>query len=82
MLSKDCDNSWHNVVAYGNLASILERFAQKGSNIYVEGRVRKRKYTDRDGNEKESAEVVAQSVELLDPRPSNGAPRQQDNLDF
>ena len=64
------ETTWHNVVAYGSLASVMERFVQKGSNLYVEGRIRKRKYNDRDGNEKESVEVVAQSVELLDPKQS------------
>ncbi len=64
------ETTWHNVVAYGSLASVMERFVQKGSNLYVEGRIRKRKYTDRDGNEKESVEVVAQNVELLDPKQS------------
>ncbi len=66
--------TWHNVNVYGNLASIVERFVQKGSNVFLEGRIRKRKYTDRDGNEKEAVEVVAQSIEILDPRPSGTRP--------
>lgn len=66
------DTTWHNVNAYGNNASVVERFVQKGSNLFVEGRIRKRKYTDRDGNEREVTEIVAQSIELLDPRSPKG----------
>lgn len=78
------ETTWHNVVAYGNLATVIERFVQKGSSLYVEGRIRKRKYADRDGNEKESTEVVAQSVEFLDPKPgmNNNRINPTDDLGF
>ena len=60
------ETTWHNVVAYGNLATVIDRFVKKGSVIYAEGRIRKRKYNDRDGNEKEIVEVVANTIQLLD----------------
>lgn len=51
---------WHRVVIFGNLADIAERFVKKGSKIYVCGQLQNRKWTDKDGADKYSTEVVLQ----------------------
>ena len=52
---------WHNVVVFNEgLAGVAERFLRKGSKVYVEGAMKTRKWTDRDGNERYSTEVVLQ----------------------
>ena len=66
------DTTWHNIVAYGNTAGVVEKYVQKGSQIYIEGKLRNRKYTDRDGVERSVTEVLVSSLELLDRRQQNG----------
>ncbi len=56
---------WHTVSAFGKTAENAGRFLTKGRQIYVEGRLRTRKYQDRDGNDKWSTEVVADRVQFL-----------------
>ena len=52
---------WHKVVIFNeNLADVAERFLRKGSKVYVEGQLQTRKYTDKDGVEKYTSEVVLQ----------------------
>jgi single-strand DNA-binding protein len=51
---------WHRVVIFGQLADIAERYLKKGSKVYVCGQLQTRKWTDKDGNEKYSTEVVLQ----------------------
>jgi len=51
---------WHRVVIFGNLAEIVERYVSKGSKVYLCGALQTRKWTDKDGAEKYSTEVVLQ----------------------
>jgi single-strand DNA-binding protein len=53
-------SEWHRVVVFGNLADIAERYAKKGSKVYVCGQLQTRKWTDKDGVEKYTTEVVLQ----------------------
>lgn len=78
------ETTWHNVVAYGSLATVIERYVKKGSILYTEGRIRKRKYNDRDGNEKEIVEIVAQTVQILDQKQTTNNTRaaQQEDMGF
>ncbi len=64
---------WHNVVIYNeNLGKIAEQYCKKGSKIYLEGQLQTREYTDRDGNQRKTTEVVLQrfrgELTLLDSR--------------
>lgn len=56
---------WHRVVFLGNLAEIAKEYLHKGLQVYIEGEIRYDKYTDKDGIEKYSTEVLANKVELL-----------------
>lgn len=62
------DTQWHRLVIGGKLADVAERFVGKGDPLYIEGRMKYRKYTSRDGVEKEVAEVQVKTMQLLRPR--------------
>ena len=52
---------WHNVVVFNDgLATICEKYLKKGSKVYIEGAIQTRKWTDKDGNERYSTEIVIQ----------------------
>jgi single-strand DNA-binding protein len=59
---------WHNIVAWTRLADVSKRFLSKGKQVYVEGRLRTREWTDRDGNKRRTTEVIASQMVLLGPR--------------
>ena len=68
---------WHRVVIFNeNLAKVAEQYLKKGSTIYIEGQLQTRKYTDKDGVEKYSTEVVLQNfrgeLTMLGGRPGTG----------
>jgi single-strand DNA-binding protein len=74
---------WHRVVVWGQLAEVIERFVQKGHKLYIEGQLQTRKWSDKDGVEKYSTEVVLQGFNatliLLTPRDgAGGAERRSD----
>jgi single-strand DNA-binding protein len=56
---------WHAVVCFGKLADLMERFGKKGKQLYVEGRIQTREYTDKDGNKRWSTEIIAGEIRLL-----------------
>ena len=62
---------WHDVVVWRYLAERAERDLRKGSMIYVEGKLTHRKWTDRDGNDRYSTEVVASTFRNLDRKESD-----------
>ena len=63
---------WHNVVLFGRRAELAQQYLQKGSRIYVEGRLRTRSWQDREGQERRSTEVVADDMQFLDRRGGDG----------
>lgn len=56
---------WHAVVLFGRQAEIAGEYLKKGRSVYIEGRLQTRKYTDKEGIEKYSTEVVADRMQLL-----------------
>lgn len=56
---------WHNISAYNNLASVVEKYVKMGSQIYVEGKMRTREYTSKDGQKKHRMDIVAEKIELI-----------------
>ena len=81
------NTEWHNIVAWRNSADLAEKFIRKGMQIYIEGRLRTRQYTDQAGVQKYTTEVVADNIQLLGRRQEEegaqgqpqygGQPRQQ-----
>ena len=59
---------WHNVVVWRKLAEIAENYLKKGSQIYLEGKLRTRSWDDQQGNKKYTTEVVADSFTMLGKR--------------
>lgn len=59
------NTEWHQVSAWNKTADIVERFVKKGGQLYVEGKIRTRKWTDKDGNERYSTEILAEGIQLL-----------------
>ncbi|NJK78400.1 MAG: single-stranded DNA-binding protein [Chloroflexaceae bacterium] len=66
------DTEWFRVDAWDRLAEICNQYLTKGREVYVEGRLKTRKYTDRDGVERTSIDVVASNVILLGGRGEEG----------
>lgn len=63
---------WHRVVFFNRLAEIVGEYLKKGSQVYVEGQIRTRKWTDKDGNEKYTTEIVASEMKILGSRNLSG----------
>ncbi len=59
---------WHRVVVWSKLAELCNEYLSKGSKVYIEGRLQTRKWTDQNGNDRYTTEVVAQDVQFLTPR--------------
>lgn len=56
---------WHTITLWRNLADVVDRFVKKGSQIYVEGRLRTREWTDQTGNKRYTTEIMADDMKLL-----------------
>jgi single-strand DNA-binding protein len=63
---------WHRVAFFGKLAEIAGQYLKKGSQVYVEGRLRTRKWADASGQEKYSTEIVADSMQMLGSKMAGG----------
>ena len=64
---------WHHVVAWRNTADIVDKYVKKGAQIYVEGRLRTRDYTDRDSIKRYITEIMADTVRILGRRESQAS---------
>ena len=76
------NTEWHNIVAWGQPADVCERFVRKGTQLYIEGRLRTRNWTDQSGNKRYTTEVIVDTFQLLGARKDNpgamdGAPAPQ-----
>jgi single-strand DNA-binding protein len=65
---------WHRIVFNGRLAEIAGQYLRKGSQVYVEGSLRTRKWTDKDGIEKYTTEIRADQMQMLGSRQGMGGP--------
>src|SRR5690349_3380145 len=71
---------WHRVKLFGKLAEIAGEYLKKGRQVYIEGSLRTDKYTDKNGVERYSTDVIASDMQMLgggDAKPESSAPRQQ-----
>lgn len=64
---------WHNVVMFDRLAEIAGEYLRKGSQVYVEGRLRTRKWQDREGQDRYTTEIVANEMQMLGGRGASAA---------
>jgi single-strand DNA-binding protein len=61
---------WHRVVFFGRTAEVVTQYLTKGSQIYVEGRIRTQKWQDKDGNTRYNTEILADNMTMLGGKPS------------
>ena len=72
---------WHTVICWRSLADVAERFIHKGTQIYVEGRIRSREYTDQSGQKRRVTEIIADNLQLLGKR-QDAAPSYQSGQSY
>ncbi len=63
---------WHNIVLWRGLAQVAEKYVKKGTQIYIEGRIKTRNYDDAEGNKKYITEIVGDQMTLLGRKPEDG----------
>ena len=63
------NTEWHSIVAWRSNADLVEKFVHKGSQIFIEGKLRTRQWTDQTGNKRFTTEVQADNIQLLGKRP-------------
>jgi single-strand DNA-binding protein len=64
---------WHNVALFGRLGEIAAEYLRKGSQVYIEGRLRTRKWQDKEGRDRYTTEIVANEMQTLGGRGGAGA---------
>lgn len=62
------ETEWFNIVAWGNLAEICNKYLEKGQQVYIEGRLQTRHWEDDEGNKRSTVEVVAREMVMLGKR--------------
>ncbi|MEL7311058.1 MAG: single-stranded DNA-binding protein [Pseudomonadota bacterium] len=65
---------WHSIAMFGRLAEISAEYLRKGSQVYIEGKLRTRKWQDKNGNDRYTTEVIADEMQMLGSRGGAGAP--------
>ncbi|MBQ7812680.1 MAG: single-stranded DNA-binding protein [Bacteroidales bacterium] len=65
------NTEWHNIVAWRNTADVVERFVKKGTQLYIEGRIRTRSWDDQSGNKRYTTEIIADNLQLLGKKSDN-----------
>jgi single-strand DNA-binding protein len=73
---KQESTQWHRCVAYGKLGEIIAQYAGKGDKLYVEGKLNTREWQDKDGNKRQTTEIVVEEMQLMGGKPQ-GQPAQQ-----
>ncbi|MBR1706348.1 MAG: single-stranded DNA-binding protein [Bacteroidales bacterium] len=63
------NTEWHNIVAWRNSADIVEKYVKKGTQVYIEGKLRTRQWTDQTGNKRYTTEIQVDNLQLLGRRP-------------
>ena len=70
---------WHKVVFFGNLAEIAEKYLDKGSSVYIEGKIQTRKWQDKDGNDRYTTEVLGNQLTMLGSKSPSDSSNQTDS---
>lgn len=68
---------WHNVVCFGKLAEVVEKYLKKGAKVFVEGKMRTRQYDDKNGVSRSIMEIHAEAMEMLDSKQQTAQHPQQ-----
>ena len=65
---------WHNIVLWRGLAEVAEKWLKKGSSVYVEGKIRTRKWEDKEGSTRYSTEILGDNMTMLGGKPTSESP--------
>ncbi len=65
---------WHKVAMFNRLAEVAAEYLRKGSQVYIEGKLRTRKWQDKDGNDRYTTEIIADEMQMLGGRSGGSAP--------
>ena len=69
---------WHNIVAWRGLADVVGNYVKKGTQVYIEGKIRSRSWDDQDGQKRYTTEIFADNIILLGKREGSGKPLPQE----
>lgn len=70
---------WHRVAFFGKLAEIAGQYLKKGRPVYIEGRIRTRKWQDKEGQDRYTTEIIADQMQMLGSREGMGGPSHDDD---
>jgi len=77
---KVSQTEWHNIVLWRGLAEIAEKWLKKGSSVYIEGKIRTRRWEDKEGNTRYTTEVLGENMTMLGKRDDNETGSTQDKI--
>ncbi|MBW2645833.1 MAG: single-stranded DNA-binding protein [Deltaproteobacteria bacterium] len=63
--TKETRTEWHRIVAWGRLGEICGEYLSKGRSVYIEGRIQTREWEDKEGNKRQTTEIVANQMQML-----------------
>lgn len=69
---------WHNVIVWHQRAELAEKYLQKGSQVYIEGRLQTRQWEDKEGNKRYTTEIIGDVMNFVGGRPGGGSGGKQD----
>lgn len=75
--NQETKTEWHRVVLWGRQAEIAGEYLKKGSRVYIEGKIQTRKWTDQQGQDRYTTEIIGKEMQFLDSKPQQKTPRQQ-----
>lgn len=64
---------WHNIVLWRGLAEVADKYVKKGSQLYIEGKIRTRSYDDKEGNKRYITEIIADNMQMLGKKGDTGS---------
>ena len=68
---------WHNVILWRGLAETAEKYLRKGSSVYIDGKIKTRKWEDQQGQTRYTTEIIGDTMQMLDKREASSAPMPQ-----
>ena len=75
---KITSTEWHNIVLWRGLAEVAEKYVKKGSQLYIEGRIKTRSYTDKEGNTRYITEIIGDNMQMLGKKSDNNSMSESD----
>jgi single-strand DNA-binding protein len=67
--------TWHKIIVFGPTCDFIEKYVQKGSKLYIDGKIQNRSYDNKDGQKVYVSEIVANGIKLLDKLEANSTPQ-------